>query len=105
MTFRLEHRRTIVVKTPSLQSAYPDRYWTVVVSKADFILFHNVFSKLIENQLTNWPLASLLLDLLLDLCLRAFRETVFEVIASRRRARHETTASHKRNTKAKGVQW
>lgn len=79
MIFRQDHRPHMVFNTPSLQSTYHTRYQEVVRTKTDFIVFHDVFSRV--QQYRNDPRRSaLLLQLLVDLCLRAFRKDVFEAL-------------------------
>ena len=69
----------MVFHTPSLQSTYHHRYWQVVWMKADFVLFHDVFHHLQEHQ-SHQVWSTLLLQLLVDLCLWAFRKVVFQVL-------------------------
>lgn len=83
MTFRPPHRAHMVFNTPSLQSAYVERYGRVVETKGDFLLFHDVFDRL--HTLRHDPRRSaLLLQLLVDLCLQVFRKDVFQTLAGRR---------------------
>lgn len=84
MIFLPAHRAHMVFNTPSLQSAYHARYWQVVRARDDFLLFHDIFSRLQEHRLEKQR-SALLLQLLVDLCLRAFRKDVFQTLADRRR--------------------
>lgn len=82
MTFRSPHRAHIIFNTPTLQSAYHRRYWRVVGTKNDFLLFHDIFYRL--QDLRHDPRRSaLLLQLLVDLCLRSFRKDVFQALVDR----------------------
>ncbi|KAL2848876.1 hypothetical protein BJY01DRAFT_246100 [Aspergillus pseudoustus] len=79
MTFRLPHRPYMVFNTPTLLSRYFARYQHLVAAKQDYILFHDIFHHL-EQTREDLPRAAALLDLLVDLCLRAFRQEVFRAL-------------------------
>lgn len=81
MTFQPPHRAHMVFNTPTLQSSYHERYWRVVDAKSDFLQFHDVFTHLQQNP-GDFRQASLLLQGLINLCLRAFRKDVFQVLSS-----------------------
>ncbi|OJD19313.1 hypothetical protein ACJ73_08650 [Blastomyces percursus] len=82
MTFRPAHRAYICFNTPSLQSAYHSRYRRLVRAKADFLLFHDVFTRMHDLR-HDVSRSGLLLQLLIHLCLGAFRKEVFDTLASR----------------------
>lgn len=83
MVFRPFCRRHMVFNTPSVQSAYHGRYQEVKEAKAEFLLFHDITLRLHEH-LPDPDRSALLLQLLCDLCLRAFRQEVFRHLAYRK---------------------
>jgi hypothetical protein len=82
MTFRSPYRAYILFNTPSLQSVYHERYWQVVETKEDFLLFHDAFHQL-QILRHDTRRSALLLRLLVDLCLRMFRKDVFRALEDR----------------------
>ncbi|KAJ5557548.1 hypothetical protein N7513_003134 [Penicillium frequentans] len=84
MVFLPSCRRHMVFNTPSLQSAYRIRYGMVRQVKGDFLLFHDVFQRLTDHR-ADLRRSRLLLQLMVDLCLRAFRQDVFRALAATRR--------------------
>lgn len=80
MSFLPTHRPHMVFNTPSLQSTYHTRYQNVVRAKTDFLVFHDVYSY-IQQHRDHPPRSALLLQLLIDLCLRAFRKEIFETLS------------------------
>lgn len=83
MVFRPCCRRHMVFNTPSVQSAYHGRYQEVKEAKAEFLLFHDITLRLHEHR-PDPDRSALLLQLLCDLCLRAFRQEVFRHLAYRK---------------------
>lgn len=82
MVFKPAHRAYIVFNTPSIQSVYHQRYWAVRQSKDDFLIFHDVLQRVQDYHLDS-DRSALLLQLLVDLCLRAFRQDVFRALSER----------------------
>jgi hypothetical protein len=80
MTIRPPHRDHIAFNTPTLQSAYHERYQRVVEVKSDFIFFHDVID-LLRRHRPDFRRSALLLQLLVDLCLQLFRKDVFHTLA------------------------
>lgn len=91
MTFRPPYRAHMSFNTPSLQSAYHARYWQLVQTKTDFLLFHDVFTRMRDLR-ADFAQSALLLQLLVQLCLRAFRKDVWTALAdlSTRQPLHPT---------------
>ena len=83
MVFRPSCRRDMVFNTPSVQSAYHGRYREVKAAKAEFLLFHDITLHLQEHR-ADADRSALLLQLLCDLSLRAFRQEVFRHLALRK---------------------
>jgi hypothetical protein len=83
MTFKPPHRAWIVFNTPSLMSAYHSRYQSLVRTKTDFVLFHDIFTRM-KDLRSDFPRSALLLRLLVQLCLRAFRQDVFTALGQAR---------------------
>nr|KMM69776.1 hypothetical protein CPAG_06090 [Coccidioides posadasii RMSCC 3488] len=76
MTFKPPHQVHMVFNTLTLQMAYYWQYQQLIKFKSDFVLFHDVFSHMLDVHLD--PVCSvLLLQLLVNLCLRAFQKNVF----------------------------
>ncbi|BAE54527.1 unnamed protein product [Aspergillus oryzae RIB40] len=82
MTFRPPHRAHMSLNTPTLLAAYHSHYRAVLSTHSDFLLFHDVFARMYSLR-EDRPRSALLLQLLVDLCLRAFRKDVFAVLAER----------------------
>ncbi|EER22854.1 hypothetical protein CPC735_001700, partial [Coccidioides posadasii C735 delta SOWgp] len=80
MTFKPPHRAHMVFNTPTLQMAYYRQYRQLIKFKSDFVLFHDVFSRMLDVRLDP-ARSALLLQLLVNLCLRAFRKDVFRSLA------------------------
>ncbi|EFW15480.1 conserved hypothetical protein [Coccidioides posadasii str. Silveira] len=80
MTFKPSHRAHMVFNTPTLQMAYYWQYWQLIKFKSDFMLFHDVFSCMLDVCLDPAH-SALLLQLLVNLCLRAFWKDVFRSLA------------------------
>jgi hypothetical protein len=80
MTFRLPHRAHMAFNTPTLQSTYHERYWRVVETKSDFLLFHDIFARLRQLD-RDFRRTAILLQLLVDLCLQLFRKDVFSILS------------------------
>lgn len=83
MTFLPAHRAHMVFNTPSLQSAYIAHYPEIVAAKADLILLGDVLYRL-EQHRSDPKRSALLLRLLVDFCLRAYRKDVFEALSRRK---------------------
>jgi hypothetical protein len=83
MTFLAAHRAHMVFNTPSLQSAYVAHYPEIVAAKADLILLGDVLYRL-EQHRSDPKRSALLLRLLVDFCLRAYRKDVFEALSRRK---------------------
>jgi hypothetical protein len=83
MVFLPSCRGHMVFNTPSLQSAYYQRYWAVAQTRDDFVLFHDGFHRMLEDRF-HPQRSALLLRLLVDLCLRSFRQEVFRTLAARK---------------------
>ena len=81
MVFLPVNRPNMVFNTPSLQSAYIRRYRNVVQAKDEFLLFHDIFSFLHQHR-SDCRRSALLLQLLVDVCLRAFRQEVFRSLST-----------------------
>ncbi|EFW14240.1 conserved hypothetical protein [Coccidioides posadasii str. Silveira] len=80
MTFKPPHQAHMVFNTPTLQMAYYQQYQQLIKFKSDFVLFYNVFSCMLDVCLD--PTCSvLLLQLLVNLCLRVFQKNVFRSLA------------------------
>ncbi|OJD22346.1 hypothetical protein ACJ73_06306 [Blastomyces percursus] len=79
MTFRPPHRASMMFNTPTLLSQYYARYRHLVAAHRDYIFFHDIFTQL--SQAREDPTRAMtLLDLLVDLCLRSFRQDVFHAL-------------------------
>lgn len=83
MVFLPSYWNHIVFNTPSLQSAYHERYTIVKQVKGDFLLFHNVFQRLQDHR-ADPRRSALLLQLMVNLYLRAFRQDVFRALSALR---------------------
>lgn len=83
MVFLPSCRNHMVFNTPHLQSAYHERYTIVKQVKGDFLLFHDVFQRLQDHR-ADPRRSMLLLQLMVDLCLRAFRQDVFRALSALR---------------------
>ena len=81
MVFSPNHRPSMVFNTPSLQSAYITRYRDIVQAKGDFLFFHDLFSLLHQHRLHR-PRSAFLLQVLLDACLRVFRQDIFRALST-----------------------
>ncbi|PCG88336.1 Hypothetical protein PENO1_110820 [Penicillium occitanis (nom. inval.)] len=86
MTFRSPHRAHMIFNTPTLQSTYHERYWRVIETKGDFLLFHDIFAYLQQHH-GDFRRTALLLQLLISLCLQLFRKDVFHVLVQRKSSR------------------
>ncbi|KAE8334417.1 hypothetical protein BDV24DRAFT_172694 [Aspergillus arachidicola] len=84
ITFRPPHRVYMSFNTPILLAAYHSHYRTVLSTYSDFLLFHDMFARIYSLR-EDHPRSALLLQLLVDLCLRAFRKDIFTVLAERSR--------------------
>nr|KMM66543.1 hypothetical protein CPAG_02881 [Coccidioides posadasii RMSCC 3488] len=80
MTFKPPHRVHMVFNTLTLQMAYYWQYRQLIKFKSDFVLFHDVFSRMLDVCLDP-ARSALLLQLLVNLCLRAFWKDVFRSLA------------------------
>ena len=76
MIFCLPHHVHMVFNTPTLQCAYKSWYGQLRDTKSDFIMFHNIFGQMRQKNLDSSQ-SALLLQLLVDLCLRTFQKDVF----------------------------
>lgn len=82
MVFAPEHRASFLFNAPSVQSSCSSRYCDVVKAKNAFILFHDAFA-LLKSERQNRRRTRLILQLIVDLCLKAFRMQFFDVIQNR----------------------
>ena len=82
MVFRVANRDHMAFNSPALLSAYTRRYQPVVRSQRDYIFVHDIFSELHAAREGPAERAGVLLDLLVNVCLRAFRKDVFEALRS-----------------------
>ena len=80
IVFSPDYRPSIVFNTPSLQSAYITRYRDVVQAKGDVLFVHNLFSLLHQHRMHHR--SAFLLQVLLDACLRAFRQDIFRALST-----------------------
>ncbi|KAE8335184.1 hypothetical protein BDV24DRAFT_169449 [Aspergillus arachidicola] len=85
MMFRPPHRAHMVFNTPHLLTAYHRRYRELARVHSDFVIFHDVFTRMYALR-EDFPRSALLLQLLVDLCLQAFRKDVFEALERSRPA-------------------
>lgn len=79
MTFKPPHRANMVFNTPTLQSSYQTRYHQLLATKRDFMFFHDIFGLLGEHHLDQRR-SRLLLQVLVDACLKSFRKDVFTAL-------------------------
>lgn len=79
MTFARLYRRHLPLRAPSLLAAYHARYRQVMASHQDFVFIHDVLERL-QARRAEPRQSALLLQLVIDVCLRAFRQDVFAVL-------------------------
>ena len=72
MVFREPHRARLVVRLPSLLGGYYTRYRLVRQRLDDWVFLYNIFLRL-ERDRGNRPRLRIILGLLVDLYLKAFR--------------------------------
>ncbi|KJF61207.1 uncharacterized protein CIMG_13491 [Coccidioides immitis RS] len=81
MTFKPPYQVHMVFNTPTLQMIYHPQYQQLIKFKSDFMLFHDIFSCMLDVHLDPAH-SALLLQLLVILCLRAFQKNVFRSLAN-----------------------
>lgn len=80
MVFRVAHRSHMAFNTPTLLSAYSRRYQPLVRAQRDYIFVHDIFSQMQAWRDGPPARTAVLLDLLVDVCLRAFWKDVFRAL-------------------------
>lgn len=96
MIFQAAHRPYMVFNTPTLLSQYHARYRSLITVQRDYIFIHDIFTHLAQSRESPVRAASLL-DLLVDVCLRAFRQEVFRTLEQ---ARLKQPLSHRGSREA-----